>query len=60
MISAVTSDIFYNVMGSSGFYFDKKMHAELLWRLMHHVFLVDEMERLSHINWNDVGMPSAL
>ncbi len=43
-------------MAFLGFYFEKKMHAELPWQQMQHTFL---FERLSQVNWHDVGMMHA-
>ncbi len=38
---------------SSGFYFEKKMQAELLWQLA--TLLFGEVERLSQVRWHDDG-----
>ncbi len=43
-------------MASSGFYFEKNMHAELPWQWRQHGLLFDEVERLSQVKWHDVGV----
>ncbi len=48
------------VTASLGFYFEKKIHAELLWRWSWLTLLFNEVERLSPVNWHDVGMHAAL
>ncbi len=43
-----------------GFYFEMKMHEELLWQHRQHTFQSDEVERSSQVNWHDVGMHATL
>ncbi len=65
-IFAVVCDIFHNikyqaaVTAFSGFYFEKRLHAELLWQRRQRVLLSDESERFLQVNWHDVGMHAAL
>ncbi len=66
MIFAIICDVFHDikyhttVTASPGCYFEKKMDTELSWRQRQRVLLLDEVKRLSQVNWCDVGMHAAL
>ncbi len=49
-----------DVTSSKGFNFKKNMHAEVPWWRKQPASLFDKMERLSLVNWLDVGMHAAL
>ncbi len=49
-----------DVASSSGFYFEKNMHVEMLWWQRQPASIFEEMERFSQVNWHDVGMHAAL
>ncbi len=48
------------VTASLGFYFEKKTHAELPRQQRQCGLLFEEVERLSQVNWHDVGMHATL
>ncbi len=47
-------------MAPLDFYFEKKMHAELPWWQRQCALPFEKVERLSHVNWHDVGMHTVL